>query len=59
MKNIVIGCIDRYNWSQIKNWVLSLTQKASNCTKLMLVYNIDNDCLNKLRSIILQFIKVI
>lgn len=49
MKNIVIGCIDRYNWNQIKNWVLSLNEQSPLCTKIMLVYNIDNDCINKLK----------
>lgn len=47
--NLIIGCIDGYNWSDIKNWVLTVDTQINNCKKAMLIYNIDEYTQSMLR----------
>lgn len=48
-KNLIIGCVDNYNWHQIQNWVVSINEQVRHCTKVMLVYNVDDEVLTKLK----------
>lgn len=49
INNIIIGCVDRYNWSQISNWVKSINKHIPCCTKIMLVYDVAPECISNIK----------
>lgn len=50
MKDAVIGCITKYEYSQIEPWVVSLERTVTNCDKVMIVYDIGQPTIDKLLS---------
>jgi len=49
MKDIVIGAIGGYEFSQIKNWVYSLNQTAFDGDRVMISYGSSEDVVSKLK----------
>lgn len=49
MKDLLIGCVTNYKWEDIQNWVLSLDESGFSGDKLMLVYNVGFDLVEKLQ----------
>ena len=43
MRDVIIGAVDLYQWSDIKNWVVSIDKCGFNGRKILLVYRVSEE----------------
>lgn len=49
MNDLILGCVTNYNFDQIKPWVNSIEKSGFTGHKMMIVYNVDFDVVQKLQ----------
>lgn len=47
-QDLVIGGIDNYDWSKVKNWILSLNQCGFNGRKILIGYRVEDELSKKI-----------
>lgn len=47
MKDLIIGCSDRYNWDQLKFWINSINKSGFEGDKVLIIFNGDSDTIKK------------
>ena len=58
MKDLVIGAYTRYNWHQLKNWVLSLQDTGFSGDVILIAFETDKDTVEKLKEHGVEIISV-
>lgn len=46
MRDVIIGAVDLYQWSDIKNWVLSINKSGFKGRKILIAYRVSEDLID-------------
>ena len=49
MRDLIIGCTTNYDWNKLKYWVNSLNQSGYTGRKAVIVFNIKDETISKLK----------